>query len=122
MIYKNTKNERMMGPDSYIIINELLENKATDEKIRILDLGCGKGLTSIYMAEKYKNAEIFAVDLWVEPKENYIFFKEQKLDNRIIPLNCSAENLPFAEEYFDMVVSVDSYHYLGWKKIFLSIT
>ena len=53
MIYKNTKNERMMGPDSYIIINELLENKATDEKIRILDLGCGKGLTSIYMAEKY---------------------------------------------------------------------
>lgn len=118
MIYKNTKNERMMGPDSYIIINELLENKATDEKIRILDLGCGKGLTSIYMAEKYKNAEIFAVDLWVEPKENYIFFKEQKLDNRIIPLNCSAENLPFAEEYFDMVVSVDSYHYFGLEKDF----
>ena len=115
---KNTKNERMMGPDSYIIINELLENKATDEKIRILDLGCGKGLTSIYMAEKYKNAEIFAVDLWVEPKENYIFFKEQKLDNRIIPLNCSAENLPFAEEYFDMVVSVDSYHYFGLEKDF----
>lgn len=118
MIYKNTKNERMMGPDSYIIINELLENKATDEKIRILDLGCGKGLTSIYMAEKYKNAEIFAVDLWVEPKENYIFFKEQKLDNRIIPLNCSAENVPFAEEYFDMVVSVDSYHYFGLEKDF----
>lgn len=118
MIYKNTKNERMMGPDSYIIINELLENKATDEKIRILDLGCGKELTSIYMAEKYKNAEIFAVDLWVEPKENYIFFKEQKLDNRIIPLNCSAENLPFAEEYFDMVVSVDSYHYFGLEKDF----
>ena len=95
MIEKDIKNERMMGPDSYIIIDELLKEKVTDEKIRILDLGCGKGLTSIYLAEKYINAEIFAVDLWVEAKDNYIFFKENNLDNRIIPLNCNAEKLPF---------------------------
>ena len=44
---KEIKTDRMMGPDSYIIINELLKNKIIDDKIRILDLGCGKGLTSI---------------------------------------------------------------------------
>lgn len=118
MIEKDIKNERMMGSDSYIIIDELLKEKVTDEKIRILDLGCGKGLTSIYLAEKYINAEIFAVDLWVEAKDNYIFFKENNLDNRIIPLNCSAEKLPFAENYFNMIVSVDSYHYFGLDKDF----
>ena len=100
---KEIKTDRMMGPDSYIIINELLKNKIIDDKIRILDLGCGKGLTSIYMAEKYKNADIFAVDLWVEA---------------IIPLNCDAEKLPFAESYFDIIVSVDAYHYFGLEKDF----
>ena len=115
---KEIKTDRMMGPDSYIIINELLKNKIIDDKIRILDLGCGKGLTSIYMAEKYKNADIFAVDLWVEAKDNYIFFKENNIDNRIIPLNCDAEKLPFAESYFDIIVSVDAYHYFGLEKDF----
>ena len=115
---KEITTDRMMGPDSYIIINELLKNKIIDDKIRILDLGCGKGLTSIYMAEKYKNADIFAVDLWVEAKDNYIFFKENNIDNRIIPLNCDAEKLPFAESYFDIIVSVDAYHYFGLEKDF----
>lgn len=54
----------------------------------------------------------------MEAKENYIFFKENNLDNRIIPLNCSAEKMPFAENYFDMIVSVDSYHYFGLEKDF----
>ncbi len=115
---KEIKTDRMMGPDSYIIINELLKNKITDDKIRILVLGGGKGVTSIDMEEKYKNADIFAVDLWVEAKDNYIFFKENNIDNRIIPLNCDTEKLPFAESYFDIIVSVDAYHYFGLEKDF----
>ena len=91
---RNIINNRLMGPDCTIILNELLEGYENNDEIRILDLGCGKGLTSIYLAEKYKNAEIFAVDLWVEATDNYKFFKEQGYENRIIPLNTSAENLP----------------------------
>lgn len=115
---KNILNERLMGPDCTIILNELLEGYENNDEIRILDLGCGKGLTSIYLAEKYKNAVIFAADLWVEATDNYKFFKEQGYENRIIPLNTSAENLPFAYHYFDMIVSVDAYHYFGTDKLF----
>ena len=115
---KNILNERLMGPDCTIIVRELLYGYNNDNKIKILDLGCGKGLTSIYLAEKYKNAVIFAVDLWVEATDNYKFFKEQGYENRIIPLNTSAENLPFAYHYFDMIVSVDAYHYFGTDKLF----
>lgn len=115
---KNILNERLMGPDCTIILNELLEGYENNDEIRILDLGCGKGLTSIYLAEKYKNAVIFAVDLWVDANNNYIFFKENNLDNRIIPLNCNAEKLPFAENYFDIIVSIDAYHYFVTDKLF----
>lgn len=118
MIENKVKQERLMGPDCTLIIDELLKGYENENCIKILDLGCGKGLTSIYLSEKYKNAEIFAVDLWVDAKENYIFFKENNLDNRIIPLNCSAEKMPFAENYFDMIVSIDSYHYFGLEKDF----
>lgn len=65
-----------MGPDSTIIIDKLLKNYNNNEEIRILYLGCGKALTSIYLAEKYKNAIIYAIDLWVEAKDNYNFVKE----------------------------------------------
>lgn len=118
MIENKVKQERLMGPDCTLIIDELLKGYENENCIKILDLGCGKGLTSIYMAEKYKNADIFAVDLWVEAKDNYIFFKENNIDDRIIPLNCDAEKLPFAENYFDIIVSVDSYHYFGLGKDF----
>lgn len=111
-------NEKLMGPYSTIILDELINNYENSNKIRILDLGCGKGLTSIILAEKFKNAEIFAVDLWVEADENYKFFKKECLEDRIIPLNLSAEKMPFANKYFDIIVSIDAYHYFGTDKLF----
>lgn len=36
-----------------------------------------------------------------------------KLDHKITPIHADARCLPFADEYFDAVFSVDAYHYLG---------
>ena len=40
-----------------------------------MELGCGKGLTTLYLA-KETDANIFAVDLWIGATENYKQFKE----------------------------------------------
>lgn len=104
--------ENMMGPNSMIIIDELLKNQNLKTGIKVLDLGCGKGLTSIYLAKKHK-VQVYAVDLWISATENYNRFKELGVDDLIIPIHADALNLPFAENYFDAVVSVDSYHYFG---------
>ena len=99
-----------MGPNSIIILAELLENVKLKKGMKILDLGCGKGLTSIYLAKEYK-ATVYAVDLWVSATDNYKRFQEMKVEEYTIPIHADAHELPFADEYFDAVVSVDSYHY-----------
>lgn len=104
--------KNMMGPNSITVIKELTKNLNIKKGMKVLDLGCGMGLTSIYLAEQFE-VEVFAVDLWISASDNYNRFKELGLEKSIIPLNCNANELPFADEYFDVIISVDSYHYFG---------
>lgn len=109
---KNFVAENMMGPNSLKILEELTNDLPLKNGMRILDLGCGRGLTSIFLAKEF-DAEVYAVDLWTDPTDNYRRFKAMGLENKIIPLCFDASKLPFANEYFDAVISVDSYHYFG---------
>lgn len=118
---KYSKNKRydndfvksnMMGPNSMIILENLLENIQLTSSMRILDLGCGNGLTSIYLAKEY-GVQVFAVDLWISASDNYERFSKMGLENQIIPIHADATQLPFADNYFDAVISIDAYHYFG---------
>ena len=102
----------LMGPNSVRLLDEMLEKCPIDEGLRILDLGCGKGLTSLFLAKETK-AQVYAVDLWVSATENYEQFKKWDVDNSVIPLHSDANDLPFANEFFDVVVSIDSFHYFA---------
>ncbi len=42
------------------------------------------------------------------------------MEEKIIPIHADAHELPFANEYFDVVVSIDSYHYYGCEPDYLS--
>ena len=107
----------LMGPNSVRLLAEMLEKCPIDEGLRILDLGCGKGLTSLFLAKETK-AQVYAVDLWVSATENYDQFKKWDVDNSVIPLHSDANDLPFANEFFDIVVTIDSFHYFANQKGF----
>ncbi|UZW15442.1 methyltransferase domain-containing protein [Clostridium pasteurianum] len=104
--------ENMMGPNSMKILEELMNEVILKSDMRVLDLGCGKGLTSIFLANEF-GVQVFAADLWISATDNYNRFKKMKLENSIIPIHADATQLPFADEYFDAVISVDAYHYFG---------
>jgi len=104
--------DNMMGPNAVKMLRELLHGLDFSGVSRILDLGCGKGLTSIHLAETFP-AAVFAMDLWIPASENYGRFRSFGLDGRIVPLHADALDPPFAEGYFDAAVSVDAYHYFG---------
>lgn len=105
-------NENMMGPNAWLIAEELTANLLLKKGMRVLDLGCGRGLTSVFLAEKF-DVEVFAVDLWISPTENYSRFQQAGVSHLTVPLQFDALRLPFAEGFFDAVVSVDAYHYFG---------
>lgn len=110
---------KIMGPNPVKLTEELLKDCKIPEKSVIMDLGSGQGLTSVFMAKEY-GFTVYAADLWSEPEENRKFFREMGLsDEQIIPVKADATVLPFEKEFFDGVVSTDSYNYFGRDKEYL---
>ncbi len=104
--------ENMMGPNSMIILEEIIQQIALKPDMKVLDLGCGNGLTSLFLAKEF-GVTVYAVDLWISASENYERIQAWGLEDQIIPLHIDAMHLPFANQYFDAIISVDAYHYFG---------
>jgi cyclopropane fatty-acyl-phospholipid synthase-like methyltransferase len=103
----------MMGPNAMRVAEELASHLSIRKDMRILDLGCGCGLSTLLLAQKY-GAAIFAADLWISPTENDARFKSIGIDDKVVPISVDAtKGLPFAHGYFDLLFSVDAYHYFG---------
>jgi len=86
--------------------------------MRVLDLGCGKGLSSIFLAREYK-VQVWATDLWISATDNSKRIEQAGLSDQVFPIHADARNLPYAEEFFDAIVCVDAYIYFGTDDLYL---
>ena len=110
---------KIMGPNPMKLEEELLIGHHIPEGSVVCDLGSGQGLTSVFLAKEY-GFTVYAADLWSDPEENRRFFREMGLSEaEIIPVKADAAALPFAIEFFDGIVSTDSYNYFGRDPEFL---
>ena len=103
-----------MGPNSLRLLDELLTEyplHCTAED-NVLDLGCGTGLTSLFIA-KETGATVYANDLWISEEDNRARFAQWSMQGRLIPVNEDARNLHFEKEMFRALISIDSYHYFA---------
>lgn len=104
---------KIMGPNPVKLEEELLQGCKIKKGAVVCDLGSGQGLTSVFLAKEY-GFKVYAADLWSEPEENRKFFNSMELsDEQIIPVKADAADLPFEKEFFDAVVTTDSYNYFG---------
>mgnify|MGYP000125050086 FL=1 len=104
---------KIMGPNPVKLEEELLMGNSIPTGAVVCDLGSGQGLTSVFLAKEY-GFTVYAADLWSDPDENRRFFDEMGLDERqIVPVKADATALPFEKEFFDAVISTDSYNYFG---------
>jgi len=107
-----------MGPCSVWLCEFLAGKMDFKPGMRVLDMGCGMGMSSVFLAKEF-GVTVFANDLWIPASENFKRFREAGLDEKIIPIHAEARTLPYAEGFFDAIVSIDSYHYYGTDALYL---
>ncbi|MBN2169534.1 MAG: methyltransferase domain-containing protein [Actinobacteria bacterium] len=96
----------------------LCESMKLKSGMRVLDLGCGKALSSIFLAREF-DVRVWAADLWVNPDRNWKRVKDSGVSDLVSPLQVEAHSLPFPAEFFDAVISVDAYQYFGTDVLYL---
>ena len=107
-----------MGPNALWLTEWLCEKIELKSEMRVLDMGCGKAMSSIFLAKEY-GVQVWANDLWISATENWQRIREAGLENNICPIHAEAHELPYAEGFFDAIVSMDSYHYYGTDDLYL---
>jgi len=108
-----------MGPNALWLMEALCEIVEPTEGMRVLDLGCGTAMTSIFLAREY-GAEVWATDLWIPASENRERIEAAGVADRVYPIHAEAHSLPFADGFFDLIVSVDAYHYFGTDDLYVA--
>ena len=112
-------HRNLMGPNVLWLTEALTRVIALEPGMRVLDLGCGAAISSIFLAREF-GVQVWAADLWIEPTQNRQRIDEAGVGDRVFPIEAEAHTLPFAHAYFDALVSIDSYHYYGTDIRYLS--
>lgn len=107
-----------MGPHPLWQLEDLLTDLELAPGSRVLDLGCGKGATSVFLAREC-DVDVVAFDLWVAQDELRATLAEAGVADRVTAVNGDARDLPFADDEFDAVVSIDAFEYVGTDVRFL---
>lgn len=107
-----------MGPNPVWQAEALSDLLQVEPGMRVLDMGCGNALSSVFLAKEY-GVEVWATDLWTNPDDNLRRVLEQDLQGQVHPIRAEAHGLPFAEDFFDLLVSFDAYHYFGTDDLYL---
>jgi len=82
---------------------------------KVLDIGCGKGFQMFELTQSVPGIEVFGVDV-----SKYAFDNAKEEIKENITVSC-ASVLPFEDNYFDFVFSINTLHNLKIDKLFSAI-
>ncbi|OEU58781.1 MAG: methyltransferase type 11 [Desulfobulbaceae bacterium S3730MH12] len=112
------KNAKRQGPGGDAETEKVLSLAMIDRAapLKIADIGCGTGLSTMLLA-RLLQAQITAVDFlpdFLEVLE--VNAKHMGLSEKITTLACSMDNLPFADEEYDVIWSEGAIYNIGFER------
>ena len=107
------------GANSLWMTEWLTESLDLRPGMRVLDLGCGRAASSIFLRREF-GVQVWATDLWFSVSENLQRIRDAGVEDGVFPIHADARSLPFAAEFFDAVVSIDSFFYYGTDDLYLN--
>ncbi|MFI8281429.1 DUF5819 family protein [Streptomyces sp. NPDC085929] len=101
-----------MGPNPLWLLEDLVRDLDLRPGMRVLDLGSGKGATSVFLAREF-GVDVVAADWWIPAEDAAAVFAEAGVGDRVAAVRAEAHALPFEAESFDAIVSIDAFEYFG---------
>ena len=115
--YQWTK-ENSLGSNAVLLAESLSRVMDLKPGMRVMDMGCGKAVSSIFLAKEF-GVTVFAVDLWNNVSDNWKRICEASVQDLVIPIKADVHNLPFADNFFNAIVCINSFNFYGASEIFL---
>ena len=88
------------------IAKKMIEHYSLDSNSKILDIGCGKGFLMYEFTRLLPNCEVKGLDI------SKYAIKNSKREIKKNITQGSADKLPFNNNYFDLVISINTLHNL----------
>jgi len=107
------------GANSLWLTEWLAEALDCRPGMRVLDLGSGLAMSSVFLRREF-GVQVWATDLWFSASNNLQRARDAQVDDGVFPIHADARALPFATEFFDAIVSIDSFPYYGTDDLYLN--
>ena len=111
--------ENAFGQNALCQAESLARHLPFSSGMRVLDLGCGNATSSIFLAREF-GVQVWATDSGTSATENFQRAGVLETETRVFPMQLDAHSLPFAKNFFDAVVAIDSYLYFGTDERYLT--
>jgi cyclopropane fatty-acyl-phospholipid synthase-like methyltransferase len=104
---------RMMAPGGMLLARMMARHLPLGSGERVLDLGCGRGQTSLMLASEF-GADVVSVDLWVSSEERQLLAREAGVSDRVLALQGDiARGLASGTKTFDAIFVMQAFHSFG---------
>lgn len=107
------------GANALWLVEWLTEALDLRPGMRVLDLGCGRASTSIFLHREF-GVQVWATDLWFSATENLLRIRDAGVEDGVFPIHADAHSLPFAADFFDAIICIDSFYYFGTNDLYLN--